>query len=61
MRRYWKMLAPLSCGGVTLGILQGWGMINFSNVWTEFLTFLFGTLVSLLFGVGTSGLSGLFV
>jgi hypothetical protein len=51
MRRYWKLLAPISCGGVTLGWLQAFGMVNFSNVWTDVLAFLFTALINAIFGV----------
>jgi hypothetical protein len=51
MRRYWKWLAPISCGGVTLGWLQAFGMFYPSNLLTDFLAYLFSLLISTLLGI----------
>ncbi len=54
MRGLWwrieRRLAPLATGGVTLGILTGLSMVNFSWIFTNFLSQLLGTLIALLFG-----------
>jgi hypothetical protein len=50
MQRYWKLLAPISCGGVTLGWLSAAGMLNFSNIWTDLLSFLFSAIITALVG-----------
>ena len=54
MRSRWcriqKWCAPLATGGVTLGIFQGFGMINWAFFFTTFLVGLLGTLVNLLLG-----------
>ena len=62
MQRYWKLLAPISCGGVTLGWLSAAGMLNFSNIWTDVLSFLFSAIISAFAGFLPlpEGLGGLF-
>lgn len=49
-----KKLYLLSCGGVTLGILQGFEMVNFASLFTSFLATLLSALVSFLLG-GSGG------
>ena len=54
MRDSWlrmqRRVALLATGGVTLGILQGLSMVNFSWVFTQFLTELLSAFVVILFG-----------
>ena len=50
MRRYRKLIAALSFGGITLGWLQAWEMINFSDIWAGLLTTLLAALATILFG-----------
>ncbi len=54
MRRSWlrmqRKVALLTTGGVTLGILQGLDMVNFSWVFTQFLTQVLSAIVVILFG-----------
>jgi len=54
MVRYRKLLAAVSCGGITFGWLQAWGMLNFSEIWTNFLAMLLSVLVSILLGGNVS-------
>jgi hypothetical protein len=49
-RRYWKTFAALSYGAITLGWLQAWELVNFSSIWTNFITMLLSALVTILFG-----------
>ncbi len=55
MRRYWYVIHGLSTGGISLGILQAMGDIDYNGLWSNFLTTLLTTLVQLfvtvLFGV----------
>jgi hypothetical protein len=48
--RWLKWCRVLSCGGVTFGILQGLGMINWSYFLAQFLGQWLSTLVALLLG-----------
>ena len=50
MQRYWKKIAALSCGGVTFGWLQAWEMIDFAQLWTQWLSALLAALATALFG-----------
>ncbi len=48
--RMQRRVALLATGGVTLGILQGFQMVNFSWVFTQFFSQLLSALVVILFG-----------
>lgn len=50
LRRYQKLCCALSTGGMTLGILQGLELVNYSNVLATFLANFLSLLVSILFG-----------
>ena len=54
MRSRWyriqKWCSPLATGGVTLGILQGFGMINWAYFFTSIMVGLLGAIVSVLLG-----------
>jgi len=52
--RYRKLCVALSCGGITLGIFQGLQLVNFAQLFTNFLSLLLSVLVSALFG-GNAG------
>ena len=56
MRRYQKLLAACSCGGITLGWLQAWELLNFSNIWTELVISLLTILLYVLTGQDASEL-----
>ncbi|HUU97452.1 MAG TPA: hypothetical protein VM487_17080 [Phycisphaerae bacterium] len=55
MRRYRYVIHGLSTGGISLGILQALGGIDYNGLWSGFLTTLLTMLVQLfvtvLFGV----------
>jgi hypothetical protein len=44
-------LRALSTGAITLGVLQGFQLLNFSTVFTNFITSVLNALVQLLFGI----------
>jgi hypothetical protein len=48
--RLQKKLSPLVCGGMTLGILQGFEMVNFADVITSLLVQWLSAIVSILLG-----------
>lgn len=48
--RYQKWCVALSSGGITLGIIQGFGMINWAYFFTQFLAQWLSILVTLLLG-----------
>lgn len=54
MRPKWvrcqKWCVVLANGGVTLGILQGFGLINWASLFAEFLATWLSVLVTLLLG-----------
>ncbi len=50
LRKIWKYRRALACGAITLGVIQAYGLINFSNVAISFLTTLLSLLVTLVFG-----------
>jgi len=54
MQRSWmrcqKWCVALSSGGITLGIIQGFGLVNFASLFTNFLSELLAILVTLLLG-----------
>ena len=68
MQRWTRKLHPLACGGVTLGILQGFEAVNFNQIWFQLLYTILNGLVSLLLGAelgalpdsGTNSLFGSF-
>ncbi len=55
-RRTWKLCVALSYGGITLGIFQGLQLVNFAQLFTNFLSLLLSVLVSALFGGNASNL-----
>jgi len=56
MQRFWKVFAPLSCGGVTLGLLDAFGMFYWSNILVEVLSSLFIALFGAFLGQQAGGL-----
>ena len=58
MRSRWsriqKWCGSLATGGVTLGILQGFGMINWAYFFTTFLVGILGTIIAALLGGSTA-------
>lgn len=48
--RYRKWCVALSSGGITLGFLQAFEMVNFAEIVTSFLSVLLSLLVTLLLG-----------
>jgi len=51
MRRYVYTIRALSCGAITLGILQGLEMFDFNQLWYTLLNMLLNAFVSLIFGI----------
>jgi hypothetical protein len=56
MQRFWKVFAPLSCGGITLGLLDAFGMFYWSNILVEVLSSLFIALFGAFLGQQAGGL-----
>jgi hypothetical protein len=56
--RYQKWCVAISTGGITLGILQGFSLVNFAYLFTQFLTTWLAGLVALLLGGSWSSLIG---
>ncbi len=54
--RVWKLCVALSTGGITIGILQGLGLVNFASLFTNFLITWLSVLVTLLLGGDPSSL-----
>jgi hypothetical protein len=50
MQRYRNLVRDLSSGAITLGVLQAFGMLNWAEVFTNFLAMLFSVIAALLFG-----------
>lgn len=54
MRAKWvrcqKWCAAVASGGLTLGILQGFALVDFASLFTRLLTAWLSALVTLLFG-----------
>jgi hypothetical protein len=48
---------PLAYGGVTLGILQAAGGIDWNQVWFQFWYLILNVFITLLFGGDTSAIS----
>jgi hypothetical protein len=48
MRRYLYVIHGLSTGGISLGILQALGGIDYNGLWSGFLTTVLTVLVQLL-------------
>ena len=68
MKRYLYTIRALSCGAISLGVLQGLELFDFNQLWFTLLNMLLNALVSLVFGIDptatleTGGLfGGLFV
>jgi hypothetical protein len=57
MQRCMRRLYPLACGGITLGVLQAIGAIDFNQIWFDLLYVVLNTLVSLLLGGDLSTVS----
>jgi hypothetical protein len=55
--RLQRFCLALSTGGITLGILQGFALIDWATFWASWLSNFFATIVTLLFGgsLGTLG------
>ena len=49
-QRYRKLCVAMSTGGMTLGVFQGLELVNFAQLFTNFLATLLSALVSLLLG-----------
>ena len=62
MQRSWmrcqKWCVALSSGGITLGIIQGFGLINFASFFANFFSTWLAVLVTLLLGGNVSNLFG---
>ena len=58
MRRCYRLLAAVSCGGMTFGWLQALDMVSFSDIWTNFISLLLQILVTVLFGGDPSAYLG---
>jgi len=57
MARYMKLCRALGSGALLLGWLQGFGLINWTDFFTRFLSQWLAVLVSVLFGGNPSELS----
>jgi hypothetical protein len=55
--RWQKWCVAVSTGGITLGIIQGFGLINWAYFFTDFLISWLTTIVTLLLG-GQTNLTG---
>jgi hypothetical protein len=49
-RRLKKLCVALSYGAITLGVLQAYSLVNFSDIAISILTVLLSALVTILFG-----------
>ncbi len=56
--RFRRWCVAVSTGGITLGILQGFGLVNFAYLFTQFLTTWLAALVAALLGGSWSSLIG---
>ena len=56
--RYRKWCVALSTGGITLGVIQGFSLVNFAYLFTQFLTTVLSALVALLLGGSWTSLIG---
>jgi hypothetical protein len=50
MHRYPYWLRGLSCGAVSLGLLQAFGAVSFNQVWFNFLITILSIFVTAVFG-----------
>jgi hypothetical protein len=50
MKRIQRNLYLLASGGVLFGVTQAFGMLNFADIFTQFLAQLFSALVALFVG-----------
>lgn len=61
-QKYWiriqKWFVPLSCGGMTLGVLQGFELLNWASMFTQLLATWLTVLVTLLLGGDVSTMLG---
>ena len=48
--RVYRKLYAVSCGAITLGWLQAFEMLNFSDIFSSLLTTILAVLVTVLFG-----------
>ena len=57
-KRYQKWCVALSSGGITLGVIQGFGLVNFAALFANLLSSWLAILVTLLLGGNVSNLFG---
>ena len=48
--RYRRLVQALACGAITLGWLEGFQMVSWSNIWTQFFITLFSAVITALLG-----------
>jgi len=48
--RYKKMYVALCSGGISLGLLQGFEMVNFASIFASWLAQFLSALITILFG-----------
>ena len=53
--RAYRKLYAVSCGAITLGWLQAFEMVSFSDIFTSLFTTIMAVLVTVLFGGDVSG------
>jgi hypothetical protein len=51
-RRTRKLCAALACGAITLGWLEGFQMVSWSNILVQFLITLFSAVITTFLGGG---------
>lgn len=56
--RYRKWCIALSTGGITLGILQGFSLVNFAYLFTQLLATWLAALVAVLLGGSVTDVTG---
>ncbi len=54
--RYRKLMAAMACGGITLGVVQGFALVNFAQLFTNILSVLFASIVRVLLGANPGAL-----
>lgn len=55
-KRAYRLSVLLSSGGIAAGIFQSFALINWSDLWTNFLSLFFSSLVRALLTGATTGL-----
>jgi len=58
MQWWMSKLRPLTCGGVTVGLIQAVGQIDFNQIWFQFWLTILNAFIALLFGQDPSEYSG---